>query len=245
MKILPVLGSHDGVQDYWRGVAACPDVVVDHEKPDYVVVLGGDGTFLGAERMYYKMGVPFVGVGFGRVNFLLNRSAGSPQAFVQALQQPEAWRRFPFHGIAATVTTDRGEQKGVGFNDVYIKALHPTHIVRLTVETNEHAHLDVAGDGIIVATPQGSTAYNRNAGGTTLPLSSALWCVTGICTQQQLHEVIAHQTMTITIHSDDVVVVTDHDMIVGARHVVLAPSKYQGTILLGVNENFEQRRYAA
>ena len=57
MKILPVLGSHEGVQDYWEGMMACPGVVVDHESPDYIVVLGGDGTFLGAERAYYKMGV--------------------------------------------------------------------------------------------------------------------------------------------------------------------------------------------
>lgn len=244
MKILPVVGNHAGAQEYWEGIAACDDVVVDTKHPDYIVVLGGDGTFLGAERMHYKIGAPFVGVGFGRVNFLLNRAAGDPETFVRNLRNVDAWRSFPFHGIAAEIVTDDGIFQDIGFNDVYIKSHNPTHVVRLTLSTVEHPAMDVVGDGVIVATPQGSTAYNRSAGGTILPLSSALWCVTGICTEKRLQAVIAHQRVTITLHSDDAVVVTDNVMVHHVRRVILTPSEYRGTIVFGINENFEQRRYA-
>lgn len=245
MKILPVLGNHEGVAEYWTGIAACDDVVVDADAPDYIVVLGGDGTFLGAERAHYKRGVPFVGVGFGHVNFLLNRSVGDAETFVRSLADDALWRHFPINGIAARITTENGIHTGIGFNDIYVKSANPTHVVRLTITTHEHPQLPVFGDGVIFATPQGSTAYNRSAGGTILPLTSELWCMTGICTQQRIHDVVARQEITIDVHSDDVVAVTDNEVFHNVRRVVLTPSTYKGTIVMGVREQFEQRRYAA
>ncbi len=241
MKILPVLGKQEGVQEYWEAMQLC-GVEVDEKNPEYVVVLGGDGTFLGAERAHYKLGVPFVGVGFGHVNFLLNRSTGSPQDFVENLRKKE-WVTFPIHGIKAQITTKHGVESGIAFNDVYLKSLDPTHIVRLELKTKEYPQLEIVGDGVIVATPQGSTAYNRSAGGTILPLGSILWCLTGICTQKRLRVAVAHQKITITSHSNDVVFVTDNKIFHDVQEVVLTPSAYHGKICFGSHENFEQRRY--
>ena len=241
MKILPVLGKQEGVQEYWSAMLQC-GVEVDEQNPEYVVVLGGDGTFLGAERAHYKLGVPFVGVGFGRVNFLLNRSAGSPKEFVENLRKKE-WITFPIHGIKAQLITKHGEEKGIAFNDVYLKSLDPTHVVRLELRTKEYAQLDIVGDGVIVATPQGSTAYNRSAGGTILPLDSILWCLTGICTQKRLRVAVSHQTITITSRSEGVMLVTDNKIFHDVQQVTLMPSAYHGTICFGAHENFEQRRY--
>lgn len=241
MKILPVLGKQKGVKEYWEAMVACGVEVVEN-NPDYIVVLGGDGTFLGAERAYYKLGVPFVGVGFGRVNFLLNRAAGSPQEFVRKLQQRE-WVTSPIHGIKAQIFTIHGEKKGIAFNDIYLKSLDPTHVVRLALSTREYKNLEVAGDGVIVATPQGSTAYNRSAGGTILPLDSALWCLTGICTQKRLRVVVAHQEIFISAQKKGVMLVTDNQIFHDVKKVILTPSKYHGKICFGTHENFEQRRY--
>lgn len=241
MKILPVLGKQEGVKEYWDAMMA-QGVEIDEKNPDYIVVLGGDGTFLGAERSYYKLGVPFVGVGFGRVNFLLNRSIGSAQEFVQKLQQRD-WITFPIHGIKAQVFTAHGEEKGVAFNDVYVKSLDPTRVVRLALSTREYKNVEITGDGMIVATPQGSTAYNRNAGGTILPLDSALWCLTGICTQQRLRVVVAHQEITISVQKKGVMLVTDNQIFHDVEKVILTPSKYYGVICFAPQENFEQRRY--
>lgn len=241
MKILPVLGNHEGVQEYWEAMQKC-GVEVDEKTPEYIVVLGGDGTFLGAERAYYKMGIPFVGVGFGRVNFLLNRSVGSPQEFVENLQKNE-WVTFPIHGIDVQITTKHGIEHGIAFNDVYLKSLDPTHVVRLTLSTREYEKLEIVGDGVIVATPQGSTAYNRSAGGAILPLDSMLWCLTGICTQKSLRVTVAHQPITIAAKVDGVMMVTDNKIFHDVQTVTLTPSAYHGMICLDARENFEQRRY--
>lgn len=245
IKILPVVGNHADAVQYWDALRVCDGIAVDEARPDYIVVLGGDGTFLGAERAYYKRGVPFVGVGFGHVNFLLNRSVGDAATFVRHLADDALWRHFPINGIAARITTDDGTRAGIGFNDVYVKSADPTQVVRLTIATHEHPRLHVVGDGIIFATPQGSTAYNRSAGGTILPLTSELWCMTGICTQHRIHDVVARQDITIDVHSDGVVAVTDNEVFHNIRRVVLTPSVYKGTIVMGAREQFEQRRYAA
>ncbi|MFA5986598.1 MAG: NAD(+)/NADH kinase [Parcubacteria group bacterium] len=241
MKILPVLGQQDGVQEYWAEMQKY-GVDVDETNPEYIPVLGGDGTFLGAERAYYKMGVPFVGVGFGHVNFLLNRRTGSPKDFVESLRKKE-WVTFPIYGINAEITTRHGMEQGIAFNDVYIKSLDPTGVVRLELTTREYAQLNVVGDGVIVATPQGSTAYNRNAGGTILPLGSSLWCLTGICTQKSLRVTVAQQEIVIAVRSNDAIVVTDNNVFRDVLAVKITPSIYEGTICFGTQENFEQKRY--
>jgi len=241
MKILPVLGKQEGVAQYWAEMQKY-GAEVGEKNPQYIVVLGGDGTFLGAEREYYQLGVPFVGVGFGRVNFLLNRFVGAPKEFMKNLEKKN-WINFPIYGISAEIETKNGSERGIAFNDVYLKALDPTRVIRLELVTREYEKLEVIGDGVIIATPQGSTAYNRNAGGTILPLGSSLWCLTGICTQKRLRVTVGQQEIAIKVQSENVVLVTDNKIFYDAQEVKLFPSAYQGIICFGAQENFEQRRY--
>lgn len=243
MKILPVLGNQEGVAQYWAEMQKY-GAEIDEKNPKYIVVLGGDGTFLGAEREYYQLGVPFVGVGFGRVNFLLNHFIGTPKEFMENLEKNN-WITFPIYGIDAKIKTKNGLECGIAFNDVYLKSLDPTRVIRLELATREYAKLEVAGDGVIIATPQGSTAYNRNAGGTILPLDSSLWCLTGICTQKRLRVTVSQQEVIIKVQSENVVLVTDNKIFHDALEVKLSPSFYQGMICFGAQENFEQRRYDA
>jgi len=241
MKILPVLGNQEGVREYWAEMQNY-NIEVDEKNPEYIVILGGDGTFLGAERDYFHLGVPFVGVGFGHVNFLLNRSLRSPKQFVEKLERNE-WIKFPIFEMKAEIVTKTGVKHGVAFNDIYLKSLNPAGVVRLELQTKEYDCLKVEGDGIIVATPQGSTAYNRNAGGTILPLGSTLWCLTGICTQKRLRVTVAQQNISIEVKSKDAVLVTDNKIFHEVERVTIMPSNRQSVICFDKGENFEQRRY--
>ncbi len=173
MHILPVVGRKKEAEVFWSALRD-NGVQEDYSNPQAVVVMGGDGTFLHAQRTHHHLGRPFVGVGFGTVNFLLNRTLTDPKRFVQRMQQNQ-WLRFPARGIDAQMTTDDGVHSGVAFNDVFIKAMNPAGVVGIEITTAEYRNLVVEGDGVIVASPQGSTAYNRNAGGTILPLGSTLW----------------------------------------------------------------------
>lgn len=241
MKILPVLGYQKEALIFWKELLAL-GAEEELNDPDYVLVLGGDGTFLGAERDHYALQKPFVGVGFGSVNFLLNRSINDPEDLLRRMQEGR-WTRFPAYGMEAEISTDEKIEKGIAFNDIYLKSIDPTGVVELELETKEYSSLNIKGDGLIIATPQGSTAYNRNAGGTILPLASKLWCLTGICTAKPFHVAIEHQEISVKIKQNNAVVVTDNKVFYGARELCIIPSRSRAEVCFCDEENFEKRRY--
>lgn len=241
MKILPIIGWQEEAKEFWHELQKL-GVKEEYDNPDKILVLGGDGTLLGAQRDYYKMNKPFVGVGFGSVNFLLNRNIKSPVALHKKLQEDQ-WVQFAARGMRAEIYAKDGVHKGIAFNDIYLKAMDPTGVVRLELNTKEYSSANIFGDGLIVATPQGSTAYSRNAGGTILPLGSALWCLTGICTQKKLRVTVAQQEINIRVLRDSAVLVTDNKAFHDVEKVKINPSAYAVNICFDVGENFEQRRY--
>lgn len=241
MNILPVVGHQKGALIFWEKLLAL-GVKEDFKNPDYILVLGGDGTFLGAERDYYHLQKPFVGVGFGSINFLLNRAIKNPKDLLMRMQEKN-WVNFAMHGMDAEITTDEKIEKGIAFNDIYVKSVDPTGVVELELITKEYSALNLKGDGMIIATPQGSTAYNRNAGGTILPLNSMLWCLTGICTAKPIHVAIEHQEIFVKIKRNNAVVVTDNKVFYGARELRITPSQFKAEVCFCGEENFEKRRY--
>ncbi|XLQ20516.1 MAG: NAD(+)/NADH kinase [Candidatus Moraniibacteriota bacterium] len=241
MKILPVLGRQDGVGEFWKELQML-GVEEDYDNPEAIVVLGGDGTLLGAQRKYYKRHIPFVGIGFGSVNFLLNRTITTPFQLYAKLQNAQ-WNTFAERGMRAYIETENGFKNGIAFNDIYIKSVDPTGIVEVKLNTLEYKDETVSGDGLIVSSPQGSTAYNRTAGGTILPLGSKLWCVTGICTQNRLQATVLQREIQIKVIRGSAIAVTDNKLFCEVHSVRIVPSRYSTSICFDAKENFEQRRY--
>ncbi len=241
MKVLPVLGIQNKAFKFWQELQVL-DIKEERNNPDYILVLGGDGTFLGAVRKYYDLGSPFLGVGMGSVNFLLNQGIDNARVLLEKIRNKQ-FNSFSLRLLEAYIKTKTGEFKGIAFNDVFIKAVDPTGTVDLEVYTREHKAIKVKGDGLIVATAQGSTAYNRNAGGTILPLLSHLWCLTGICTREDLRVVIEPQEILIRNLKREAVLVTDNEKFFGLKEVVIRQSKQQVQLYFQKEENFEQRRY--
>jgi NAD+ kinase len=239
--VLPVIGKQPGARECWDALQAC-GMRENYDNPKAITVYAGDGGFLGAQRDYYKLGVPFVGFGFGRKNFLLNWNLCTPKELYKKFLRDD-WIRFEMQGLRVYMDTDDGVLNGIAFNDVFIKNIDPTGVIHAKLITAEYPGKSVDGDGLIIATPQGSTAYNRNAGGTILPLSSNLWAVTGICTDQRLHATVNQQEVIIEVAHGEVVVVTDNQPFYGVLRIRIVPSKYSTTILFDPDENFEQRRY--
>ncbi|MFC1644849.1 NAD(+)/NADH kinase [Patescibacteria group bacterium] len=244
IRVLPVIGPQKEAQRIWEKLLELGAVVEDRENSEYILVLGGDGTFLGAERDYYKMQVPFVGFGFGTLNFLLNQKFSSAEDILNILQRGQ-WEECCVFGIKAKIETDNGTEECIAFNDVYIKSTDPTSSAHVQVSAKEcpDSGLVVSGDGVIIATPQGSTAYNRNAGGTILPLNSSLWCLTGICDTRKLHVTIDKQEIRLNNERGELVVVGDNQKFFGMKRARVFPSKYEVKILFALGENFEKRRY--
>lgn len=150
--------------------------LVPAEEADALVVLGGDGFMLQTVHDHLETGIPFYGMNRGTIGFLLNQF--EPDGLIERLNRAQPHTLNPL--VMTAVTTDGRTFSALAFNEV---ALHrysqqSAHI-RLSVNGREKLDRLVC-DGIMVATPAGSTAYNLSAHGPIIPLGSNVLALTPV-----------------------------------------------------------------
>lgn len=161
-----VIAAHAVLRDVIEAdtgsVAAAPEF-------DLAVVLGGDGTLLAQARRLLERRRPIVGVNFGRLGFLAEFDWDSFRQHAAMVfgSSPLIRERSV---LSATVTSPDGETRfgASAVNDCVIAAGPPYRMIELRIRTagpSMSEGPDLTGDGVIVATPIGSTAYNVSAGG--------------------------------------------------------------------------------
>jgi NAD+ kinase len=131
---------------------------------DLVVAIGGDGTVLQAVRLALAADKPVLGVNAGDVGFLAQVEAGRISEALDAIvtgRYGESLRmtlgiRLPGHPPAS------------GINDVVVEKVASGHVARISVTAGEEHLVTYRADGVVVATPTGSTAYTFSAGGPLL-----------------------------------------------------------------------------
>lgn len=138
---------------------------VNEARPDYVIALGGDGTILYAGQAMQDRQVPIIGVNMGKLGYLANFDVGELRRHWEAiLTDPELVERrlmFDVRLVAA------GEQqwRGVALNDCVVRVGDPFRTVSLEIQIDGRPLCMLVGDGVILATPTGSTAHNLSCGG--------------------------------------------------------------------------------
>lgn len=141
------------------------ELVVDDEgeQPDIAVVLGGDGTMLRALQRFLGTGVPVFGINFGRVGFLTSVTGADLEAGAARVFRGE-------HTVVELATLDvkAGERGAVAVNDVVATSATLGRMVELEWAIGGESLGRVSCDGVICATPTGSTAYNLSNGGPVL-----------------------------------------------------------------------------
>jgi NAD+ kinase len=151
------------------------------DEADALVTVGGDGTLLHALHLLASAGrhVPVFGLHRGTTGFLLNgwQAAEDLESRVAAAL-PE--RVVPL-SLTATACDGTVRPPVLAYNEVALRRTS-SQSARLRLLVDGVVRLpQLVGDGLIVATPAGSTAYNRSAGGPVVPLSSGVLPVTSIC----------------------------------------------------------------
>ena len=135
-------------------------------QADLGVVLGGDGTLLSQARRVADRSLPLVGINLGRLGFLTEFDPESlrEQAPLIFGDDPPICERMMLH---ATVLDTDGSvaTENVAINDCVITAGEPFRMIELDLSIDGNGSTMFGGDGVIVATPVGSTAYNVSAGG--------------------------------------------------------------------------------
>ncbi|HXY94103.1 MAG TPA: NAD(+)/NADH kinase [Acidimicrobiia bacterium] len=132
---------------------------------DIVISLGGDGTMLRAVDLAYEAGVPVLGVNLGQLGYL---TEVEPHDFESALDRLVAGEYEVAERMMLQVDVESaGPARGRWFalNEAVLEKVHTGRLVRLDVDVNGVPWTPYAADGVIIATPTGSTAYSFSARG--------------------------------------------------------------------------------
>jgi len=128
--------------------------------PDVVVAVGGDGTMLAAVQVALAHDVPVFGFNLGTIGFLTEVEPQELDAALDALAA-ERFEIVPRMGIQATLNGTTAQ----GLNDVVVEKVDTLRLIHLEVDIDGTRFMTYRADGLIVATPTGSTAYSFSAGG--------------------------------------------------------------------------------
>jgi NAD+ kinase len=147
-----------------------------------VVVLGGDGTFLRAARSVVDLGLPILGINLGKVGFL---SKAERQDLASVLAQLKAgdYELEPRLMLEARVVPGSGGASGetyIALNEVAIVRGAHARVMRLVVDVGDSRVATYVCDGVVVASPTGSTGYSFSAGGPIIEPTSRNLVVTPI-----------------------------------------------------------------
>lgn len=151
------------------------------DKADFAIVFGGDGTILSAARDLSNTSVPVIGVNVGRLGFLAEFSIEDVKNLFGRLTTDSSL--IEKRMMLKCTITNKGKEKlsFTAINEVAIKAGANFNMVDLKVAVNGQNLADCIGDGIIISTPTGSTAYSLSAGGPILSASLSAMVITPIC----------------------------------------------------------------
>ena len=150
-------------------------------KLDLLIVLGGDGTLLGIARdINGRYDVPILGVNIGNLGFL---SSIEIQDFGEALNKIKNGHYTIQNRILleCTMLNDENNEKGKALNDVVIARGTLSRMVKFEVFIDNKLYYRFKGDGIIIATPTGSTGYSFSAGGPFIYPDVDVITLTPIC----------------------------------------------------------------
>lgn len=150
---------------------------VTEKEADVIVCLGGDGFMLHCLHNYMHLNKPLYGINCGSRGFLLNEKKDN----IDLISDIKNSSTFNLYPLLTTFTNVKGETNSAfAFNEVsFLRGLARSSHLDIYVNGNKRME-KLIGDGLLIATPAGSTAYNRSCGGNILSTSSNMLALTPI-----------------------------------------------------------------
>jgi len=143
----------------------CTELENIHKYADVVIVLGGDGTFLGVSRILSGTDIPIVGINMGNLGFLTEVTKEEALQLVDIIAKG-TYEVETREMISVKVIRENKQYCNYDvLNDVVISRGKVSRVVDLSLEINDKQISTFKADGLILATPTGSTAYSLSAGG--------------------------------------------------------------------------------
>lgn len=186
----------------------------DPKQSDLIVSLGGDGALLRASKVALEFDKPLIGINAGRLGYLCALSIEEVDRFDEILDACFLQDR----GI---LKLDFNEISHYAINDIMIGKTNFGKTVDLNVYCDDNLLKTVRGDGLLISSPTGSTAYNVSAGGPVLDIESKVFAITPICSHDNHPYVIAdNKKVKIVVNHDDAGIYVDGEYINKCREYV-------------------------
>ena len=148
---------------------------------DLMVTFGGDGTILHLAKLAALNKLPVLGINMGGLGFIAELEAGE----LDALRKLKNWDFETESRMMLDVSVIRDDKQiytNLGLNDAVIREGPISHVIHLKISSDGRHLADIAGDGVIISTPTGSTAYSLSAGGPVVEPVAQTMVVCPICT---------------------------------------------------------------
>lgn len=177
---------------------------------DYIVVIGGDGTLIQAARDLKNLDIPMIGINLGHLGYLAeieqDRLEESLSMMIQGKYKVES--RIMLNG--SVYRAGKLIYEDISLNDIVLSRYGNLRVIDFKVYVNDEYLNMYSADGVIIATPTGSTAYNLSAGGPILEPCAGIIVITPICSHTlSARSIVLSAESKITIevcnnrHSDD------------------------------------------
>lgn len=189
----------------------CDDVRMFQEA-DGIIVFGGDGTILEAVRKMGDRKIPLFGVNYGNLGFMAEVEKKDMAECIQRLLKNDYYIEKRMMIDLEIEGFDSKEHGFTALNDVVISRGANTRLIEIRIYSNDTLIEEYRADGLIIATPTGSTAYSLSAGGPIVaPTNDSLYVITPIC-PHSLHNrsIVLDAGNTIRVEADS----KDNNMIV-------------------------------
>jgi NAD+ kinase len=169
-------------------------------RSDLAIVLGGDGSTLRAARVTSCCDVPLFGINLGRVGFLSEAAPGDWRRKLAQVLNGHSWLESRLMLRARACRGSELLAEYVALNDVVVSRGAQARVLRLHLYVDDDLVTSYTADGLIVATPTGSTAYAMAAGGPLLPPELLNFLVIPVAPHLSLDRaVILHEKALVTI----------------------------------------------
>lgn len=170
------------VQDFLKD-NDCEPIVLDKnnyteaEKCDYIISIGGDGTMLRAAKIASIYNKSVIGINCGHFGYLAELEVNEIPLIKKIIDNDYIIERRKM----IKVTLEKSGDEFTALNDIVIQRSNDSSIAEITVSSKDKPFLKVKADGIIIATPTGSTAYSMSAGGPIVDPSVDGIIINSIC----------------------------------------------------------------
>ncbi|MGE4593908.1 MAG: NAD(+)/NADH kinase [Gammaproteobacteria bacterium] len=194
-------GNELGVFLKKQGIILVQGVDAIKESADLIIVVGGDGTILSTTRTFVDNNIPILGINLGHLGFLVDLAVERMTEAVSAILEGEYIKERRALLSCQIERKDKIILKNLAFNEVVIHRNHTPKMLDFDLYVDGDFVNNQRSDGIIIATPTGSTAYSLSSGGPIVHPSVNAITLVSICPHTMSHRpIVLHGESEVLVH---------------------------------------------